>query len=68
MTSPCHRFLVITGTVAAVAIGKAGAKNAAILAIQILATTDSSLAAALAADREEMGVKVRAANEQLQQR
>jgi 5-(carboxyamino)imidazole ribonucleotide mutase len=54
--------------VAAVAIGKAGAKNAAILAIQILATTDSALAEALSADREEMAVKVRAANEQLQQR
>ena len=54
--------------VATVAIGKAGAKNAAILAVQILATTDPELATALASDREAMGVKVRAANEQLQQR
>jgi 5-(carboxyamino)imidazole ribonucleotide mutase len=54
--------------VATVAIGKAGAKNAAILALQILATTDLELASALASDREAMGAKVRAANEQLQQR
>ena len=54
--------------VATVAIGKAGAKNAAILAIQMLAVTDADLARALDADREAMGVKVRAANEQLQQR
>ena len=54
--------------VATVAVGKAGAKNAAMLAIQIMATTDASLATALASDREAMAVKVRAANVQLQQR
>jgi 5-(carboxyamino)imidazole ribonucleotide mutase len=54
--------------VATVAVGKAGAKNAAMLAIQIMATTDASLAAALASDREAMAIKVRAANVQLQQR
>jgi len=54
--------------VAAVAIGRAGAKNAALLAIQIMATTDAELAAALSADREANAAKVRAANEQLQQR
>ena len=53
--------------VATVAIGKAGAKNAALLAIQILATTDAALADALAADRAAMGDRVRAANAQLQQ-
>ncbi len=54
--------------VATVAIGKAGAKNAALLAIQIMATSDASLAQALADDREAMAAKVSAANDQLQQR
>jgi len=54
--------------VATVAVGRAGAKNAALLAIQIMATTEPALAEALEADREAMAVKVRAANEQLQQR
>jgi len=54
--------------VATVAIGRAGAKNAALLAIQIMATSDSSLAQALAEDREAMAAGVSAANDQLQQR
>ena len=54
--------------VATVAVGRAGAKNAALLAVQIMATTDASLAAALASDREAMAVKVREANMKLQQR
>ncbi len=39
--------------VACVAIGKAGAKNAGYLAVQILAGSDSSLAHALREDRDE---------------
>ena len=54
--------------VATVAIGKAGAKNAGLLAIQILATSDPSLAQALAQDRDAMAAKVRAANDELQSR
>ncbi|MBJ93844.1 MAG: 5-(carboxyamino)imidazole ribonucleotide mutase [Rickettsiales bacterium] len=54
--------------VATVAIGRAGAKNAALLAIQIIATHDEVLAKALDDDRQAMAVKVRAANEELQQR
>jgi len=46
--------------VACVAIGKAGAKNAAYLAAQILALSDPSLAERLAADRREMAEQVRA--------
>ena len=38
--------------VASVAIGKAGAKNAAYLAAQIIATADSDLAARVRADRQ----------------
>jgi len=39
--------------VATVAIGKAGAKNAAYLAVQMMALSDSNLAQRLAQDREE---------------
>ena len=46
--------------VATLAIGKAGAKNAAYLAVQILALEDDSLASALKADRE---AKVKALEE-----
>lgn len=46
--------------VACVAIGKAGAKNAAYLAAQILALSDPALAERLAADRQEMAEQVRA--------
>ena len=40
--------------VATVAIGKAGAKNAGLLAVQILGTTDDTLDFALDAYREAM--------------
>lgn len=48
--------------VATVAIGAAGAENAAILAAQILALADPDLAKKLVDLRREMGIKVRAAN------
>jgi phosphoribosylaminoimidazole carboxylase PurE protein len=44
--------------VATVALGKAGAKNAAILAAQILARSDARLAKKLIAHREEMAKEV----------
>lgn len=44
--------------VATVAIGNAGAKNAGILAAQILATGDDELAAKIAASREKMKAAV----------
>jgi len=40
------------------AIGKAGAKNAAIFAVQILATSDSGLAEKLTAFKKEQELKV----------
>ncbi|MDD5458168.1 MAG: 5-(carboxyamino)imidazole ribonucleotide mutase [Phycisphaerae bacterium] len=44
--------------VATVAIGKAGARNAAILAVQMLALSDAELAAKLQKFRDEMSQKV----------
>ena len=44
--------------VATMAIGKSGAKNAAILAVQIMAVSDDDLAARLAAFKTEMAVQV----------
>ncbi|MFG0319343.1 MAG: AIR carboxylase family protein, partial [Planctomycetota bacterium JB042] len=44
--------------VATVAIGKMGATNAALLAVQILAGADEALAARFAADRAAMKAKV----------
>jgi 5-(carboxyamino)imidazole ribonucleotide mutase len=44
--------------VATVAVGKAGAKNAAYLAAQILALTDAKLATRLRADREASAMRV----------
>ena len=52
--------------VATVAVGKAGAKNAAYLATQILAVADEALAVKLNEDRQENGAKVQSQNEQLQ--
>lgn len=49
--------------VATVAIGKAGAKNAAYLAAQILALSDKELAARLAAERKASAAEVLAKNE-----
>ena len=51
--------------VACVAIGKAGAKNAAYLAAQILATADESLAERLKQEREDNARAVLAKNESL---
>ena len=52
--------------VAAVAIGKAGAKNAAYLAAQILAVADDALALRVAADRAENAKAVLAKDAALQ--
>lgn len=52
--------------VATVAVGKAGAKNAAYLAGQMLAIADPDLAQRIEADREANRQKIRAANESLQ--
>jgi len=49
--------------VACVAIGKAGAKNAALLAAQILALSDNTLAQRLADDRKSNAASVLAKNE-----
>ena len=54
--------------VAAVAIGKAGARNAAYLAAQMLALSDTGLAARLAADRAANADAVAAKNNALQER
>jgi phosphoribosylamine--glycine ligase len=52
--------------VATMGIGKAGAKNGAVLAARILALHDKSLAARLAAFREEMAREVEEKNRKLQ--
>lgn len=51
--------------VATTTIGKAGAKNAGILAVQILATSDGGLTGKLMEFRKDMAAKVDAANEEL---
>lgn len=51
--------------VATVAIGSPGAKNAAYLAIQMMAITDGELADALAADRVQMRKKITQASDDL---
>ncbi|PLY12983.1 MAG: 5-(carboxyamino)imidazole ribonucleotide mutase [Sedimenticola sp.] len=52
--------------VATVAVGKAGAKNAAYLAAQILALSDAELAARVKADREANANEVKAKDAKLQ--
>jgi 5-(carboxyamino)imidazole ribonucleotide mutase len=52
--------------VATVAVGKAGAKNAALLAVQILALSDARLAQALAAYKAKMAEEVLAKDRALQ--
>ena len=52
--------------VACVAIGKAGAKNAAYLAVQMLALSDAELAERLRADREANSAAVKAKDAELQ--
>ncbi|MBL4608850.1 MAG: 5-(carboxyamino)imidazole ribonucleotide mutase [Pseudomonadales bacterium] len=54
--------------VATVAIGKAGAKNAAYLAAQILAVSDAALTKRLVEDRKAMGDEVVVKNQALQER
>ena len=54
--------------VATVAIGKAGAKNAGYLAVQILAGADDSLAAALRAERERNATGILGRNDALQEK
>ncbi len=54
--------------VACVAIGKAGAKNAAYLAAQIIGLSDSEIGRRLAEDREQNANDVYAKDRQLQQR
>jgi phosphoribosylaminoimidazole carboxylase PurE protein len=54
--------------VATVAVGKAGARNAALLACQILALGDPGLAAKLDANKREMAAGVEARDAALQQR
>ena len=54
--------------VATMAIGKAGAKNAGIFAVQLLAISDGSLATQLKTSREEMAVAVATKSDKLQQR
>lgn len=54
--------------VATVAIGKAGAENAAILAAQILALADARLAARLATFKKELARQVEEKDARLQQR
>jgi 5-(carboxyamino)imidazole ribonucleotide mutase len=54
--------------VATVAVGKAGAENAAILAVQILALSDSRLAERLAAFKAELAHQVGEKDARLQQR
>jgi len=53
--------------VATVTAGKAGAKNAALLAISMLALSDSGLAGKLKAFREEQSRKVEEADASLQE-
>lgn len=52
--------------VATVAVGKAGAKNAGILAAQILALSDKALAEKVAAFKKKLSDDVRSKNEKLQ--
>jgi len=51
--------------VATVAIGRAGAKNAAVLAVQMMALSDPDLASKLEEDRVAMGAKVLASDAEL---
>ena len=52
--------------VATVAIGRAGARNAALLAVQILALSDVRLKAKLADHRARMAAEVAATDRQIQ--
>ena len=65
----CCRQLQMPGgiPVASVAIGKAGAKNAAYLAAQIWATADQNLAQRLKDERQANALEVQAKDAALQQ-
>lgn len=52
--------------VATVAIGKSGARNAGLLAVQILATSDKNLSEKLVQYKQSMAKKVQEKNKQLQ--
>lgn len=54
--------------VATVAIGKAGAKNAGYLAVQMLAIADEGFASELAAERERNAAEILRKNDALQER
>ena len=54
--------------VASVAVGKAGAKNAAYLAAQIIALTDPEVDAKVKADRKKAGDDVKAKDAALQEK
>lgn len=54
--------------VGTLAVGKAGARNAGLLAVEILAIEDESLAAALSRSREKMGAAVGKKSLRVQQR
>ena len=54
--------------VATVAIGKAGAKNAGYLAVQMLAITEEGFASELAAERERNAAEILRKNDALQER
>ena len=54
--------------VATMAIGKAGAKNAAIFAVQLLAISNAELADKLIISRKEMAEAVALKSDKLQQR
>ena len=54
--------------VACVSVGEAGAKNAALLAVQIIARHDDKLAAAYRAFKNDQAKQVEAKNRALQER
>jgi 5-(carboxyamino)imidazole ribonucleotide mutase len=54
--------------VATMAIGKAGAKNAGIFAVQLMAISDKELAARLVDSRKEMAEAVALKSDKLQKR
>ena len=54
--------------VATMAIGKAGARNAGLFAVQVLATTDATLAKRLEAYKAELVVGVEAKAKSLEER
>ena len=68
--TPCCRPCRCPGgvPVATVAIGKAGAKNAGYLAVQILGAADDALASELSAERERNAAEILRRNDALQEK